>query len=217
MLDHSPSTKLTMPEAELIDLLRKNNSHAFETLVRCYSPKMFAIARRFFAEQDDAQECLQQSFVQVFEKIHTFKQASTLATWLHRITVNTALMMIRKNNRHPTFSIDDFSQHYNEFGERTVFADNKGNNIEFIFEQKEMTGDLTKIIHALPEKYCNVILLRDIQELSTRETAEILMISEASVKTQLHRARLFLKACIEQIETRENNKNFSLNRGKMSC
>lgn len=198
MTNHTTTSQKVLSEPELILRLVENDDIAFEELVRCYSPKMLAIARRFFSAHDDAQECLQQSFIQVFAKIQTFRQESSLTTWLHRITVNTALMIIRQKKRRQTLSLDDFSQHYNEFGERTIFADSEGNNLEFIFEQQELTADLTKIIHSLPEKYCNALLLRDIQELSTRETAEILSISEAAVKTQLHRARLLLKALLEK-------------------
>jgi RNA polymerase sigma-70 factor (ECF subfamily) len=199
MSNNSTPSQQQKLEATLIAQLIKNDDSAFEQLVRQYSPKMLTIAQRFFSQPDDAKECLQLSFIQVFEKVANFRHEASLATWLHRITVNTALMMLRKQKRHqhlPFDGIDDFTQQYNSHGERTLYADNSGNTLESLFELKEMTDDLKKIIHSLPEKYCNVLLLRDIQELSTRETAEILAISPASVKTQLHRARLFLKNII---------------------
>jgi RNA polymerase sigma-70 factor (ECF subfamily) len=199
MSNNSTSSQQQKSEAALISQLIKNDDSAFEQLVRLYSPKMLTIAQRFFNEPDDAKECLQLSFIQVFEKIASFRHEASLPTWLHRITVNTALMMLRKQKRHqhlPFDCIEDFTQHYNSHGERTLYADNSGNTLESLFELKELTDDLKKIIHSLPEKYCNVLLLRDIQELSTRETAEILAISQAAVKTQLHRARLFLKAIL---------------------
>jgi RNA polymerase sigma-70 factor (ECF subfamily) len=193
-------------ENKLIEELIKSNDLAYETLVRQYSPKMYAVARRFFYIDDDAQECLQKAFIQVFKHIASFKKNSNLSTWLHRITVNEALMILRQRKRQNTTSLEAFSQHYNEYGERTAFTDHfdenlrqsLGNNIEMIFEKSETKISLTEIIYQLPEKYCNVLLLRDIQEISTKETADILEISEASVKTQLHRARLLLKAILEQ-------------------
>lgn len=194
-------------EIRLIDGLIKNHNDAFEELVRNYSTKMYSIARRFFSNNDDANECLQMAFIQVFKNIQSFRQDSSLTTWLHRITVNAALMMLRSKKKQKTISIDDFDQHYNEYGERTVFANNTENNIEIIFEQYETQLEITKTINELPEKYCNVLLLRDIQELSTRETAQILAISEASVKTQLHRARLYLKNLLEQQNNFTNSKD----------
>jgi RNA polymerase sigma-70 factor (ECF subfamily) len=77
-----------------------------------------------------------------------------------------------------------------------VFADNDNNNIEALFEKEQLKTSLSSLIFQLPEKYCNVLLLRDIQELSTKESAHILAISESTVKTQLHRARLLLKAML---------------------
>lgn len=212
MVDHTS-------EKELIDGLLKNNDWAYEALVRQYSARMYAIARRFFNTDDDAQECLQKAFIQVFKHILSFNKASSLMTWLHRITVNEALMMIRQKKRQHTTSLESFTQHYNEYGERTVFSDGVGdeigryveNNIETLFEKNETKISLNEIIYQLPEKYCNVLLLRDIQEVSTRETAELLDISEASVKTQLHRARLLLKAILEQQDKDSLENNWKVN------
>ena len=186
--------------------------------MRQYSVKMYAVARRFFNADDDARECLQKTFIQVFKNISFFNKNSTLTTWLHRITVNEALMMIRQKKRQNTTSLDEFTQHYNEYGERTVFGDHLnqklGRSIETMFEQKETKLSLNEIIYQLPEKYCNVILLRDIQEISTKETAETLEISEASVKTQLHRARLLLKAILEQKDKNSLEDNW---KGERTC
>lgn len=203
-------------ETELINGLVNNDDSAYESLVRQYSVRMYAVARRFFNADDDAQECLQQAFIQVFKNITSFKKDASLATWLHRITVNEALMMIRKRKRQNSISLEGFSQHYNEHGERTVFSDslhpdsndNLTNNLETLFEKHETKLSLNEIIYQLPEKYCNVLLLRDIQELSTKETAELLAISEVSVKTQLHRARLLLKAILEQHDKNNSEHNW---------
>jgi len=201
-LKNQPSATIVDQNQEkkfLNDLINNNNS-AYETLVRNYSPKMYAVARHFFSDNDDIQECTQKTFIQVFKNIKKFKQDSSLTTWLHRITVNEALMMIRQKKRQYSESLESFSQHYNEFGERTAFCDNTGSNIEAVFELNERKNSLNEIIYQLPEKYCNVILLRDIQEISTKETASILGITETSVKTQLHRGRQILKAILEQQE-----------------
>lgn len=206
-------------EKKLIDGLLKNDDWAYEILVRQYSARMYAVSRRFFNADDDAQECLQKSFIQVFKNILTFNKDSSLMTWLHRITVNEALMMIRQRKRQNTTSLESFAQHYNEYGERTAFtngvSDEIGryieNNIETLFEINETKISLNEIIYQLPEKYCNVLLLRDIQEMSTKETAELLDISEASVKTQLHRARLLLKAILEQQDKDRLENNWKVN------
>jgi RNA polymerase sigma-70 factor (ECF subfamily) len=206
-------------ENELVEGLINNNAFAYEALVRQYSAKMYPLAWRFFSTDDNAQECLQKAFIQVFNNITSFKKNSNLSTWLHRITVNEALMMLRQRKRQNTTSIETFYQQYNDYGERTQFADSLGhslndnlnNNIEMLFEKGETKLSLNNIIYQLPEKYCNVLLLRDIQELSTKETAEILAISEASVKTQLHRARLLLKAILEQEDIKSAEKNWKVN------
>jgi len=198
-------------ENELISGLMCNNHLSYEILVRNYSDKMYAVARRFFSTDDDAQECLQKAFIQVFKHISAFKKDSSLTTWLHRITVNEALMIIRQKKRQNTASLEEFSQHYNEHGERTVFTDNSGNNVEIAFEKGEIQRSINDIIYQLPDKYCNVILLRDIQERSIKETAAMLVISEAAVKTQLHRARLLLKEILEQQDKDSLENNWKVN------
>ncbi|XQW86886.1 RNA polymerase sigma factor [Thalassotalea piscium] len=201
---------LEQEEKDLIRRLIEEDDSAYEILVRHYSGKMYAVAFRFLKTDHDAQECLQKAFIQVFKNITSFKQSSTLTTWLHRITVNEALMMLRKKKRQHTSSLESFSQHYNEYGERTDFSDNLGQplatSLEALFEKNETKLSIHEIIYQLPDKYCNVILLRDIQELTTKEVADILAISEASVKTQLHRARLLLKAILEQ-QDKDNAEN----------
>lgn len=194
------TSHILKPEQEsvLINALIANDDAAYETLVRQYSQKMYAVARRICSSDDDAQECLQKAFIQVFKNIDSFNQKSSLSTWLHRITTNEALMLLRKNKRQKTSSLADLKQQYNEYGERTIFSDSERTNLEEIFELNETIMSLKDIILKLPEKYCNVIMLRDIQEISTAETAVILNISASAVKTQLHRARLLLKAILEQ-------------------
>lgn len=197
-------------EKALIVQLKISSETAFEQLVQDYSSKMYAICCRYFSCQDDAQECLQTAFIQIFQHIKTFNEDCQLSTWLHRITVNCALMQIRATKRRGHTSIEndifsscdlnDFSQHYNSYGERTVFADHEGNNIEMLFEKNELKITLAELILQLPEKYCNVLMLRDIQELSTKESAQILAISTTAVKTQLHRARLLLKVLLENLK-----------------
>lgn len=215
MKKHSADVLDHDDENRLIDGLNNNNDVAYEALVRQYSAKMYAVARRFFYNDDDAQECLQKAFIQVFKNISSFKKNSNLTTWLHRITVNEALMMLRQRKRQNTTSLETFTQHYNEYGERTVFSNNLdqqlGENLEVIFEKKETKLSLHEVIYQLPEKYCNVLMMRDIQEMSTRETAEILSISEALVKTQLHRARLLLKEILQQQDKSNLEKNWKVN------
>jgi len=153
-------------EQALIIQLKAGSEAAFEQLVQDYSSKMYAICCRYFTCQYDAQECLQTSFIQVFQNIQSFNEDCQLSTWLHRITVNCALMQIRATKRRGHTSLEnsifsscdlnDFSQYYNSYGERTVFADHEGNNIEMLFEKKELKLTLAELILQLPEKYCNV-------------------------------------------------------------
>jgi RNA polymerase sigma-70 factor (ECF subfamily) len=211
-----------MSESCLVDRLLSHNDDAFETLVREYGPAMYNVILAIVNNPSDAQDCLQKAFVQVFENIQSFRRDASLKTWLHRIAVNSALMLLRSQKRQKTVPLEDYSQHYNQYGERTAYcahtthtidtdgADHSNNNIEQLFERLETKTSLHQLICQLPEKYCNVLLLRDIQGLSTKETSVYLDISESVVKTQLHRARLFLKAALSKPKPKPKPNNLKV-------
>ncbi len=181
-------------EAALVERLRRGDDGAYEAWVRESTPRMLAVARRMMRSEDDARDVVQEAFVSAFRALDRFQGDARLSTWLHRITVNAALMRLRSKRRRPEESIEDQLPGFLEDGhhERTPVPWQEG-GADALLERDEVRGRVRAAIDELPESYRNVLLLRDIEELDTQEVAKMLELSPGAVKTRLHRARVALR------------------------
>src|SRR4030043_599562 len=180
-------------EAEGFSLveLQRGNPEEFSRLVDTYSSKIYRLATKMLNQQEDAEDVLQETFLKAYRGLKSFDGRSKLSTWLFRIATNEALMVLRR--KHPDFvSIDESVE--TEEGEQEP--------IQIVdwccLPENELLSEETKerldvAIQKLPERLRVVFLLRDINDLSTHETAEVLGLSDTAVKTRLSRARLRLR------------------------
>lgn len=186
-------------EAALVDRLQAGDNAAYEELVRNYGGRLLATARRLLPDENDARDALQSAFVSAFQAIRTFAGDAALSTWLHRIVVNAALMRLRSRRRRPEQSIDALLPGFLEDGHQAQPAGRWRETAEQAAARAE-TRDLVRArIMELPEAYRDVLLLRDIEELDTAETAAFLNISPNAVKTRLHRARQALRTLLDPL------------------
>ena len=191
-------------EERLVGKLRDGNRASFEHLVRTHGGRMLAVARRITRDEEDATDAVQDAFLNAFRSIDTFEERSSLETWLHRIVVNSALMKIRTQQRRPEISIEELLPDYDSDGLR-LEPETELVSIETVLEQGETREFVHSAINKLPANYRNLLLLRDIEEYDTRETAELLEITPGAVKTGLHRARAALKSLLDPIMCGENS------------
>ena len=180
-------------ETLLLERLRAGEEAAFEDLVRRYAGRLLAVARRYLPEEEDARDAVQEGFTSAFRALDRFEGNARLSTWLHRIVVNAALMKLRTRRRKPEQSIDDLLPDFLADGHLASSAQPWQAGADVLAERKEVRALVEKSISQLPESYRTVLLLRDIEELDTEETARQLGISANAVKTRLHRARLALR------------------------
>lgn len=169
--------------------LRAGEESAFETMVRLYGGRLLAVARRFMRNEEDAKDVLQSAYLSAFRGLGEFEGSCQLSTWLHRIVVNTALMKLRSQRRKPEESINtllptfhDDGHHVEQFTQWSAQADQ-------LMELRETRATVRACIEQLPDSYRAVLILRDIEELSTQEVAEMLAVTPTAVKVRLHRAR----------------------------
>ncbi len=184
-------------DAALLAGLRAGEDAAYETLLRAYSGRMLAVARRFMGSEDDAREAVQEAFVSAFKAMDRFEGDSRISTWLHRIVVNACLMKLRTRRRKPEESIDDLLPKFAENGHLDVSGAG-WEGADALIERDETRALVRESIERLPEAYRTVLLLRDIEELDTEQTAEALGLSKAAVKTRLHRARQALRQLLDE-------------------
>lgn len=182
-------------DAMLVARLQRGDGDAYEALVRAHGGRLLSVARRFLGNNEDAQDVVQEAFVKAFKAIGRFEERAQLHTWLHRILVNTALMKLRSQRRRPEESIEDLLPTFKADGHQATESREWS---DAVFERKETAGIVRKAIAQLPEVYRVVLMLRDIEELDTAETAAVLGTSTTVVKVRLHRARQALRTLLDR-------------------
>ncbi len=190
-----------MSDEGLVERARGKNEAAFEELVSRYEDKLYRLAMRFVRNETDAQEILQDAFLSAWRNLPTFEGRAQFGSWMYRVTVNAALMLLRSRNRHPEVTVDDveptaLNDAVAETGQTMRGSSDWSVRADEQLQSAEMRKHIQDSVDALPDGLRTVFLLRDVEELSTEDTAEMLGLSVPAVKTRLHRARLALRTAI---------------------
>jgi RNA polymerase sigma-70 factor (ECF subfamily) len=141
---------------------------------------------------------VQDAFLQAFRAIKYFREEARVSTWMHRIVANAALMRLRSASRRPEVAMGDLLPTFDEEGHHAEHIRTLPVSVESALESAEIRAQVRRCIERLPEQYRAVIVLRDLQELSTAETAALLEITENAVKIRLHRAHQALRTLLTQ-------------------
>lgn len=177
---------MSTPETDeqLVRKAQQEDERAFGELVHRYESKVYSLALKMLRNPEDAEDVLQDTFLRAYRGIKSFQGNSTFSTWVYRITANSALMRLRRKHL-PTVSIDDADERETPIN----IADWAPGPVEQLLNQETQQA-MNQAIESLPPEFRQVFVLRDIEELSNSEVAEILDLSVAAVKSRLHRARL---------------------------
>ena len=184
-------------ELELVDQARQGDTAAFGELVNRYERNIFRLARHITQNEEDAEDVLQESFLKAFSNLGQFQGHSKFYTWLVRIAVNESLMKLRRRKSDKLVSLDEPVETEQDAVPREIAAWDE--NPEQKYGRAEMNGILAKAIDSLSPAFRTVFLLRDVEELSTEETATALDLSIPAVKSRLLRARLQLREKLNRI------------------
>lgn len=183
-------------EAALVAAAKDGDREAFSELVRRYERRIFRLAQNITRHPEDAEDVMQDAFLKAYQHLDSFQGDSRFYTWLVRITVNQALMKLRK--RRPNhFSLDQPVAGENDLLPREI--EDWGPSPEHRYAQSELRDILGAALKQLAPAYRIVFWLRDVEELSTEETARLLGLSIPGVKARLSRARLRLRNNLNQI------------------
>ena len=197
-----PSQVVKDDESALVAAAKGGDITAFETLVGRYERKIFRLTQNITQNREDAEDAMQEAFLKAFEHLQSFEGNSRFYTWLVRIAVNQALMKLRKR-RPNVVSLDEEVNTGEDMVPREV--EDWGPSPADRYAQTELSEILTKVIGELDPSFRIVFQLRDIEELSTEETAEALGLSVPAVKSRLLRARLKLRQTLNQYFRRGEN------------
>jgi RNA polymerase sigma-70 factor, ECF subfamily len=188
---NNPVQTVATREQELIAAVQRGQNELFYELVRPYERRVYAAAQAILRNESDAEEVVQEAMLKALTNLRQFRAEAKFSTWLIQITVNEALMRRRRERTAVMEAIDDRRDEEGAYIPRD-FADWREVPSEAL-ERKEVRQKLAEALASLDRKYREVFVLRDMEQLNIQETAEMLGISVASVKTRLLRARLMLR------------------------
>lgn len=179
-------------EATLVAEARAGNAEAFTTLVHQYDRNIYRLALNITGHQQDAEDVLQEAFLKAYTHLDRFQGNSRFYTWLVRIAVNEALMKLRKRRGDRSVSLDEpITSSENDVMPREI--EDWGDNPEQRYAKTELQEILNEAIEGLEPQFRTVVVLRDVENLSTEETADLLGLSVPAVKSRLLRGRLKLR------------------------
>jgi RNA polymerase sigma-70 factor (ECF subfamily) len=193
----------TSEELALVQAAKGGDIAAFEQLVKKYDRNVFRIAQHITQNREDAEDVVQDAFLKAYQNLKQFQGNSKFYTWLVRIAVNEALMKLRKRKTSKTVSMDEDVE--TEDGSVPREVADWSPNPEQLFGQSELSDILAKTIQGLPTGFRTVFVLRDVEGLSTEETAETLGLSVPAVKSRLLRARLQLRERLSRYFKKKRN------------
>jgi RNA polymerase sigma-70 factor (ECF subfamily) len=201
------SSQTSFDESTLVAQAREGDTRAFGELVRRYEGKIFRLAQHVTQNREDAEDVLQETFLKAYEHLDQFKGDSKFYTWIVRIAVNQALMKLRRRKTDKSVSLDETI----DTGEDTITREIAAwdEDPEQRFSREELGEILDTAVESLEPPYRSVFVLRDIEELSTEETAEALNLSVPAVKSRLLRARLQLREKLTRYFKRKGDDAFA--------
>ncbi|MCX7797007.1 MAG: sigma-70 family RNA polymerase sigma factor [Melioribacter sp.] len=177
-----------MNEQELIEKAKQGDRKALSELVKMYEQTVYNFSFKICRNKERAEHTMQETFLSMVKNLHQFSGDSKLSTWLYRVVANHCLMLARSENKYGFTSLDDEETYIDEKN----IAEWKYTP-EHVAENNELKKILDESIQKLSPEYRVVFLLRDVEGLSTEETAKIVNLSIPAVKSRLHRARAFLR------------------------
>lgn len=191
----------SLSDPELVLLARQGNLLAFEEIARRHGPRVYSLAMRMLRHPQDAEDITQQTFLSAIEALPQFRGESSVLTWLLRIASHAALKVIRKRKGLATVSLEESTESpdpYSTVPHPEYIADWQ-HSPETLVSRRETQQLMDAALATLEDKHRLVFLLRDVQGLSIRETAEALGLTEANTKVRLLRARLQLREQLTQV------------------
>jgi RNA polymerase sigma-70 factor (ECF subfamily) len=177
------------------------DASAFEALVTRYQSRVFRLGCRLAGSESDAADVLQETFLQAYRHLSSFRYEARFGTWLYRIATNAALMHRRARARRPADSLDAFLPEFDDAGTHRATPEQLvvTNRVEELIDRKSLADKARAAVDRLPDACRAAFVLRDLEDLPTMEVAHVLGIEPAAVRQRVHRARLLLRGYLNAL------------------
>ena len=190
-------TDAQIDDVQLVARLKQRDRSALEELVQVHGAKMYGVALQFMRNESDAREVMQDALVSIWNKIASFEGKSAFTSWIYRVTANAGLMALRKKKRHENdISLDAVGSDDDDAPLPALQLSDKKPLPDKVVMTGELGEQVRTAIDQLPEPYRVAVLLRDVEELPMAEVMQETGLSEAALKSRLHRARLALREAL---------------------
>lgn len=192
------------PDIHFVERAREGDKEAFAPLFDRYKDRVYRLAYRLCGNGADAEEVLQECFLSVFRRLHQFRGESKFSTWLFRIATNAALMHNRARSARHAESLEEYMPQFNASGRHKRIDEDfsAAARVEKAVTHRELKELLLKALQQLPAKYRSAIVLKDLDEMSSADAAEVLSIDETTLRQRVHRGRLILRAVLQEAARR---------------
>jgi RNA polymerase sigma-70 factor, ECF subfamily len=187
-------------EVQILTRLRTDERGVCEALFEQHHERMLSVARRLLRCEEDAADAVQNAFLAAIISLRRFRGRASISTWLHRIVVNECLMKLRSQKRRNTVSLDGISSTSMEGDTAVCEVAAECEHVLHQIDRAEKRLAVRRSIQQLPDAFREILILRDIEEFDTDQTAGLLGLSRSATKTRLHRARQALRAELDACE-----------------
>lgn len=190
----------TLDHQQIVDGLRKHDPNVIDEFVQHFSRPLFGVILNYTRNPSDAEEILQDTLLKVIRKIETFRQESDVWPWMKRIAINNSIMWLRKHRTalQSETQLEDVLPHFSHDGSIEFPVASWSIDPEEMVLNSELSGQLYDAIQSLPFEYRVPMVLRDVEGYSIKQISSLLGLKEATTKTRIHRARLFVREKLAQ-------------------
>jgi RNA polymerase sigma-70 factor, ECF subfamily len=195
-LEPEEALPAALPDSDIVGRIRAGDSALFEILMRRHNQRVYRVVRSIVKDEADVEDVMQQAYINAFTHLHQFEERAQFSTWLIRIALHEAFGRRRKTQRSESTMVRNRSGLDDDRGEFMDALTSPEADPERQAYAQELHRVLEAAVDALPETYRTVFMLRDIEGLSTSETAEGLGLGDEAVKTRLHRARVMIRRAV---------------------
>ncbi len=172
-------------DQQVVDRVIAGETELYELIMRRYNQRLYRVVRSILRDDDETEDVMQDAYVRAYEHLSQFEGRALFSTWLTRIAVHEALARLRKRNRQQQIDTDK--------DEGEMFVNAAADDPEQTMSRVQLREMLEEAVLGLPEQYRTVLVMRDVEEMSTAETAEALNLTEENVKVRLHRGRALIR------------------------
>jgi len=197
-MDEKANQELSeLSDRELVERFQAGDKNVLSELLNRYQSRIYRLSYGILRNPQDAEEVIQEVFLRLFQKLDSFKGDSTFASWLYRVAINTTYMKLREKRGADMLSLDSVSQYLDEQIEKHDALDWTSRPDDELLTEESLKI-ISEVIEQLPEEFKTVLILRDVEGLSTEEVGKLLGLTPPAIKSRLHRARLFLRKRLEE-------------------